>query len=301
MTEKKRGGEHYAPVWGIFLLFLGIVFLLQSLGLLPWTLWGTLWRFWPVLLISAGLGILLRRFNVWLVSILILVLLAASLGIAIWQHGATSLSGQSTVSYSKPLDTLKQAEIEIDFAAGSLTLDSLSAGSTNLVEVGTGDGRTSIITDFRLDGNTGKLHLSKEQLNRPFWDRGNDNWRVAFTRNIPLTFNIKSAASSEKLDFSQLRAKEIRLDVDAGNTEIIMPSSSGTINAYLKTNVANTEVTIPIGVAARILVNSNLSATDINQNRFPKQGAYYASSNFDTATNRIYLEIDSNVGKVQVK
>lgn len=74
------------PVWGIFLVFLGIVFLFQTLDVLPWGLWRTLWRFWPVLIIITGLGILLRHYNVWLVSLLVLVVLGAGLGIAIWQY-----------------------------------------------------------------------------------------------------------------------------------------------------------------------------------------------------------------------
>jgi len=74
------------PVRGSFLIFLGIVFLLQTLDVLPWGLWRTLWRFWPVLIIITGLGILLRRYNVWLVSLLVLVVLGAGLGIAIWQY-----------------------------------------------------------------------------------------------------------------------------------------------------------------------------------------------------------------------
>lgn len=86
MSEEKGQREHNIPIWGIFLLFMGIVFLSQSLGVLPWGLWETLWRFWPVLIIIIGLGILLKRQNVWLVSILILALLFACLGIAYWQY-----------------------------------------------------------------------------------------------------------------------------------------------------------------------------------------------------------------------
>jgi len=74
------------PVWGIFLVFLGIVFLLQTLDVLHWGLWGILWRFWPVLIIVAGLGILLRRCNAWLVSLLVLAIFGACLGISIWQY-----------------------------------------------------------------------------------------------------------------------------------------------------------------------------------------------------------------------
>ncbi len=103
MSEEKRQREHYVPVWGIFLLFLGVVFLLQTLNILPWGLWGTLWRFWPVLIIIIGLSILLRRYNVWLVSAMVLVLLCACLGIAIGQYESYSPAGQTAKSYSEPL------------------------------------------------------------------------------------------------------------------------------------------------------------------------------------------------------
>jgi hypothetical protein len=84
--RKPRERQHWTndiPAGGIFLLFLGTVLLLQTLDVLPWTLWNTLWRFWPVLLINSGLSILLRRYNVWLVSLVLLALLLGSLGLAI--------------------------------------------------------------------------------------------------------------------------------------------------------------------------------------------------------------------------
>ena len=87
MSEEKPQRAVGAPVWGIFLLFLGVVFLLQTTGILCWGLWGTLWRFWPALIIVTGFGILLRRYNFWLVSLLVLAILGACLGIALWQYG----------------------------------------------------------------------------------------------------------------------------------------------------------------------------------------------------------------------
>ncbi|MFC1987633.1 LiaI-LiaF-like domain-containing protein [Chloroflexota bacterium] len=111
MSEEKQPREHPTPTGGIFLLFLGIVLLLQSLNILPWALWGTLWRFWPVLLIITGLGILLRRYNVWLVGILILVLLFACLGIAIWQNGSSLPLVPSAQNYPETLNGLEQAQI----------------------------------------------------------------------------------------------------------------------------------------------------------------------------------------------
>lgn len=85
MSRNEMSG-HHVPVFGVLLVFLGIVFLLQNLGILPWGVWGRLWQFWPVVLVAIGLNLLLRHRSPWLVIVLILVLLLACLGMAIWQY-----------------------------------------------------------------------------------------------------------------------------------------------------------------------------------------------------------------------
>jgi len=295
MSEKEPQRVVGAPIWGIFLLFLGIVFLLQTLGVLPWGLWGTLWRFWPVLIIIIGVSFLLRRYNVWLVSLLILAMLGACLGIAAWQYESPPPSGAATQSYSEPLGDIERAQIEVDFTAGSISISSLPPASPNFVQV-TAEGKSrdgSINVDFQRHDGEGRLYLKTEQ--------GGARWEVRLTTITPLAMNIKSAASNIELDLSQLKVTELKLDIDAGNCKLTMPSSAGTTRVNIKADVANVEVTIPDGVAAKVRVDTDLSAFDVDQSRFPKQGDYYISDNFDTAQNRVYLEIDCDVGRVEVR
>lgn len=178
MPEGKPPREHYLPIWGIFLLFLGIVFLLQSLNVLPWGLWRTLWRFWPVLIIIGGLGILLRRYNVWMVGLLVLALLFTCLGIAIWQNEPSLPIGQTTRSYSEPLNGLERARVEVDFSAGSLTISSLPSDSPNLVKVDSRarSGDSGIMIDFRRQDDEGRLYLAREEADRSFWNEGDNRW-----------------------------------------------------------------------------------------------------------------------------
>ena len=139
MVEKKPQRTSGAPVWGIFLLFLGGIFLLQTLNVLPWGLWETLWRFWPVLIIIIGLDILLRRYNVWLVGLLILVILSTCLSIAMWQY-ASSLAGPIGIAakrYSEPL-----GDVEVNY-------------EMNIDEAGLRAG-------FHLQDSESRLHLSME-------------------------------------------------------------------------------------------------------------------------------------------
>ena len=301
MSEKKPQSVVGVSIWGIFLLFLGIVFLLQTLNVLRWGLWGTLWRFWPVLIIIIGLGILLRRYNAWLVSLLVLAVLGACLGIAIWQYGPSLSSGMVTKDYSEPLGDIERAQIEIDFSAGSITIGSLPPGSSNFVEAASEvrNSRKTMSVDFHQQDGEGKLYLST--VNQRFWGELGIRWDVNFTRNIPLAISIKSAASNVELDLSALKVTKLRLDVDAGNYKVTTPSSAGTSDIEIEANVANIEVTIPDGVAAKIQVDTNLSALDVDKSRFPQQGDYYMSQDFVSAENQVELEIDCDVGRVQVK
>jgi len=303
MSEKKPPRAVGAPLWGILLLSVGVVFLLQTLNVLPWGLWGTLWRFWPVVIITIGLGILLRRYNIWLVSLLILAILGACLGIAIWQYGPSPAAGQITKSYSQPLGSVQQAQIEIDFTAGSLTINSLPAGSLNLVEVDStlSNGETGIRVDFHRQDGQGSLHLSRERVDWPFWGKDENRWLVNLNRNIPLTVAVRFTASNANLELSQLQIVELRMDVDLGNYTVKMPSSAGTIHVYIKANLANLEVIIPDGVAVRLRADVDLGHLGVDESRFPRKGDYYVSPDFESAPKRIELELDCNLGRVQVK
>jgi len=300
MSEQKPETVHNIPVWGVFLLFLGIVFLLQTLNVLPWGLWGTLWRFWPALIIAIGLGILLRRYNTWLVSALIMAMFLACLGIAIWQH-EPSPTGQTTKGYSEPLDGLASAQIEIDFTAGNLVVSSLPSSSPNLVEAAsqTGNEGAAIRADFRRQDSTGSLRLSMERVNRQFWSE--TDWDIKFARNIPLTIDVESAVGDLKLNLRELLVTELHMDIDAGNYLITMPSSAGTTYVYIEADIANLEITVPEGVALRLRSDVNLAAFEIDERRFPKDGGYYVSRDFESAEDRIELELDCDIGRVEVK
>jgi hypothetical protein len=55
MGNRSDGWSRYLVGWGLVLL--GVAFLLEKLGLIR----GTLWSYWPVLLIIIGIGVLTRK------------------------------------------------------------------------------------------------------------------------------------------------------------------------------------------------------------------------------------------------
>ncbi|HAZ31940.1 MAG TPA: hypothetical protein DCY61_04515 [Dehalococcoidia bacterium] len=300
MSETKSPKKHHVSIWGIILVFVGVVLLLQNFDVLPWGLWATLWRFWPALLILIGLNIVVGRYKPWLAAVIILAVLAVSLGLAVWQYQSPLLR-EVISTYSEPRGDLHEAVVEVDFQAGHLRLSALPPDSTNLVEaVSRGDGLTA---DFRPQDTVGHLRLNSAWDRRPPWGRvgtGWTEWKVELAQGIPLILEVKSDAADVALDLRHLKMTRLDLELNAGNCKVRMPSGEGITRAFIEANAANIEITIPEGVAARIEVDLNAGVLEIDESRFPRKGDYYISPNFEDAESRIYLKIDLNAGRVEV-
>ena len=56
----------------VIIIFLGITFLFNNFGILPWSAWDLIWRFWPIVLVFVGLQISFGKS--WLADFVITVL-----------------------------------------------------------------------------------------------------------------------------------------------------------------------------------------------------------------------------------
>ena len=302
MPDRESHSLLRVPLWGLFLLFLGVTFLLQTLNVLPWGLWSTLWRFWPVLLINAGLSILLRRYNNWLVSILILILLFGSLGIAIWQYsGVTTDTAASTGSYTAPLDGLERGQVHVDLAAGSLTIDSLPVGSPDFATVASRLETNDLKVDFRSEEGEGILSLDMARIGRRSKEDVEREWDIRLSRQLPFTLEASLAVTDSRLDLSELVITGLQMDVDLGNYIVEIPAAAGATQVQIKASLANLEITVPDGVSARIKTTTALGVLDVDEGRFPREGDFYVSPDFENAVNRVELELDCSLGRVLVK
>lgn len=297
MNETKSPKKGSLSIWGIILVFLGLVFLLQNFGLLPWGLWVIAWRFWPVILIIVGVNLFVGRYKPWPAAAIVLAVLALALFVALWLR----LPLQKVVHYSALRGDFQEAVVELDFRAGNLSLSALPAGSPKLVEASSRGNR--LAADSRRRNSVGFLRLESTRHRRPPWGRmgtGWTEWKVELTQDIPLTIEVKLAAANVEFDLRHLKATRLNLELNAGKSKVRMPSGEGVTRAYIEANAANIEITIPKGVAARIEAGANAGALEIDESRFPRKGAYFISPDFEDTESRIYLKIDLNAGRVKV-
>ena len=110
-ADSKHEWRHHhthSLVWGIFLIFAGILLLLNTLNIIPWEVWNQIWQFWPVILILVGLNIIFgdSRVSKTVIS-LVTILLIAVVFLAAVREVSPFLLPQLPYDISKALDNIQ--------------------------------------------------------------------------------------------------------------------------------------------------------------------------------------------------
>jgi hypothetical protein len=297
--EFRRGGL----VGPAILIGLGIVFLLNNLGILSWTIWETLLRLWPVLLVAAGLDLILGRRSIW-GSLLALALTVAVLGGAIWLSGTVIGSVQAARSeeIAQPLGEAEQAELTIDPGIGRLHLEAAS-DSPNLVEGTLGLARgEELAQDFTLQGQRVTFTLRTERASfGPFptgWI-GQRLWDLQLSPRVPLRLRTDLGLGEMDLDLSELRLEELDVELGLGQAVVTLPQE-GRFDARIDGAIGQTVVVIPDGLAVRVRLDTGITGRQL-PNDYRCADDVCTSPDYQTAVHRVDLEVSQAIGNLVIR
>lgn len=257
--------------WGVVVLLAGVLLLLNTLGLLAFDFWPI---FWAIFLILVGAWFLL---------------------------GPRLLRKEiSEEQISIPLEGAGDADLRINHGAGRLTIRAASLPS----ELLSGKVAGGVEPAVTRSGNHLSVDLSMKGTNVigpfPAMDFKGFNWDLSVNRDLPLRLNLSTGAGETNLDLSDALVKELRIETGASSTQVTLPARAGTTRVIAKAGMASLSFRIPLGVAARISTSVGLSGSKIDTNRFPRTGDVYLSPDFDSAANRVEIEVEAGMGSIDI-
>ena len=256
--------------WGVAIIVLGVFFLLAGMYDLD------VWRFlWPSLLIIAGIWFLLVP--------------------------AFARQDMAKVEkYTFPLEGIEKAIVHIEHGAGLIKISPLNSKEKLL----SGEFLGGVYPRVARIGDRVRVVLkSKAEFFNvlPRFTAGKGlNWDLRINQDVPLTLKIESGASENQLDLTEMQVHELKLKTGASSTQINLPKNAGYTKVKVESGAASLEIHIPKDTAARIHVKG-LVTKEINRKRFPLRGNYYQSEDYESAKNRVEIQVESGLGSVEIK
>ena len=258
--------------WGSLFVIAGGLLLLNNLGFLQINVWRLIW---PSFIIAMG---------VW-------TLWAAT-------KGKDSLEVEEIVL---PLDGTQQGKMNLAFGAGQVKIH----GRTGAGELLQGSFSGGIEKSIKKDGDFTNLSLKPSSadfiLTMMPWTWGAREWSFGLSQEVAWQLHLEMGASDTQVDLTDLRVTDLEVDTGASNTKIILPANAGQTHVDLDGGAASIVFEVPEGVAARIQVDSGLSSIDIDRDRFPRIGGYYKSDDYETAVNKVDINIDFGAGSLVIR
>lgn len=288
-------------VGAIFIIGLGTVFLLSNFNLLNVNAWQLVLRLWPLLLVAIGLDLIVGRRSLWASLAGLAVLLAILAGV-LWLQGVRLGAGQvlSGQEVRQSFQGATRAEIILQSSAGDVYIHSLP-GSNELIagQVASGKSRR-IFEEISMQGEQANYRLREDENFGYFWGRaGQRTWDLGLTPTIPLEIHYSQGAGVSYLDLSELQVYALRVNMGVGQTTVTLPAK-GEFDGRIEGAVGQLIIIVPKGMELR--VRSNLAlANIITPAAYRKRDRVYTSPGYETAANRIDLEVGMAVGNVMIR
>jgi len=255
--------------WGLVLIILGGLFLLQTQGLIK----DVLGWFWPVFLILLGFWVIGERFL---------------------PRG--SYSGET---FSIDLQGASKVDLDFDHGAGSVLITGGAPAGVAL----SGSQASGMDVNSHLSGETLTVDLNAGPTFIPFLGPEGGEWAFQVTQEVPVNLKVDAGASSLNFDFSEVKLAFLGVDCGACTLKVKLPANAGQTLVNVESGAATLEFSIPPGVAARIRLEQGVSTVNIDQSRFPLTvalGNLYQSADYETAANRVEINLEGGANTVRI-
>jgi hypothetical protein len=298
--------------WGLFWVVVGALLILRNFDLLCFEInWDLIFRFWPVLLIFAGINSLIRgisnnRFH-WLMPVLmiLLIVLLCVKGLS-WNSSMeqretndfSSTEGSTAPTFTVNSNNTQFASLYFSGGAAQFALKDTTAllFAANMPMNGSGYVMEQVQNDsvenitLKMDGDA-KIDLGDKKWNankvdlllnaNPIWD---------------LDFDL--GAGEVNFDLSKYKVRELSIDAGAASLDIKL---SDLQNAKVVVNAGASSIIlrIPKSINCELNIDAVLSAKSLNGFEKVDENYYVYKSTLPNAK-KIDLTIDAGISSVEI-
>ncbi len=308
----------------IFLIAIGVVFLLNTTGVLGWGIWPSILEYWPVILVLWGIKLIIgdsfiANVLMGIISLFVYSAIIALAYVGYTQNNIPFLSDDINTRIKEPIfqtysreyaeeemkieeekyKDIEKRNIDINVGASEFTLED-NIESQNYISLKSKYVQGHIEPELESSSKNNELNIeftTKSPKNIFFFRNIYSKFDLELGLTTLLTnLDIELGAGEGLVSLENVSIENVNAKVGAGDLEISLLKNSVPKKMIIEIGAANMDLTIPKDSGFTIEYKVGVGDLNIDNEALVTFASdnTYKSSNFDTATKKI--EIVANVG-----
>lgn len=285
--------------FGVFLLTVGILWVLWSVGVVTWSIVNAMFVLWPLILVIIGVNIIFRNNGIvravaWIAFLAILI----SYGYFFDDRKNTGegiTAGKNVVIEMLP-DTQK-GNLRLAFGGTKISMDS---NTSNLLEADIQD--PDITYTESNENGTASIAFDKKnyKITSLNSNLNNHNNRFHLNNQVVWDIDIDTGAVEGDFDMSDLAVGKLSLDTGAANLRLALGDRSANTVVEVNAGASKIDFDVPAAAGVKVKMDGGLNSTNFDGSNWEKRDGYYFSRGYEEASVKIDMDVDMGVGKLSV-
>lgn len=304
-------------VFPLLLIAIGLLFLL-SRWMPDFEPWGVIWKYWPLLLILVGAGMIWDRsqrsrdpqhvpaFPVGTTVGTLFFLLI--LGLLVWHHrgmerhdwlhvsaGSGHRSHESRVV---ELGEAKAVRMTVNMPAGQLQIE---GGATPLMEADFAQGASwaAPAVDYAVENGVGSLSINQESA-KQLMTNSDNIWKLKVNGKVPLELEVDVGAGRGDLNLANVDLTRLELNIGAGQANVDLTGERAKdLEAEIHGGVGEAVIRLPKNVGVVATVHGGLGSVDVHG--LKEEDNQYTNAAYGKAPNTIHLTVEGGIGHIKLE
>lgn len=292
-----------AIFWGTALIAVGVLMVLHMTGAidgLPFSIWA----WWPVLLILAGLAILSRSPGLRQVLAAVAGVAAALLVFDIFTlgfifgHGVPTRAATSQEFSQRIVPGTERATLRVEGGAMKLAVD----GTTDdLVRAETRSSHGEFTFSCTGDSIAPEVLVGWESTGGvKRIDRLQNSATIMLNATPVWDVAVEAGASSIDLDLTPFRVREVRLESGAASVKLALGDLQEEARVDIDAGVSSIELRVPESAGCEVRIDGGMSSKRMGGLEKVEDGVY-RTAGFEDAGRKIYVTADVGLSSFRVR
>lgn len=287
---------------GIFTFIIGLMFLIRNLNLYPISI--NLANFWPLFIIFIGLSFFKKKNVTSTIVGSIITIICATLFFS--SFVLNTINGISFVHQNNltPIIVTKDVNIdraEIELNTGGGMVNVYGTDSANLIEGGIATDFTKSEIDQSINNSIQKVSINLYGGNDWMMEKSKNSknqFNIGIDKNTPLDFTFNSGGSSNEIDFSGVKAENIKISTGASNLSLKLGDDVAS-NVSIEAGASAISLILPDTIGTKIIIESGFSSQELTGFSLVSENTYQ-SDNYDSKEKKVNIDITMGMTNLKV-